>query len=212
MFLKAGGRDQDHSQVTETSRPMKASYVKNSDPDVTVLGTKCSDASLLVEAGIPGLQYSVVDSSLFQKMLVVVLVAPSGTDPNKPPSFSPLLLDDGFTLQVKVLISPVLFDPSLMTNENCSWMLKDGAYAQDAATRLSGLGPAVADLKKYLGESRTVTWKIPLKEKCSKVIDNYSISNFPSRSNPPFYPVMVEFKFTVKEMMSMCVLNVKKMT
>ena len=119
MFLKAGGRDDNHSRVNDAFRPITSPAVKSSDSDLTVRNFNSCGASLIVEAGVPGIQYSFVDSSRFQKILIVAVVAPSGIDPKNPPAFSPMLLDNGLTLQVlKSFLG--FFNAFLMPRSMCS--------------------------------------------------------------------------------------------
>ena len=82
------------------------------------------------------------------------------------------------------------------------WMKQGDAYRDDAATRLAGLGPAIADLNShFVGTSPGMTWKIPLQEACSEVIENFAIGNFPGDIDEDieFCPVLVEFKLKCKD-------------
>ena len=55
------------------------------------VGVSATGASVvsLVQSGIPGIQYTYVDpDTQFQKYLIVLVQAPSGTDPLAPPDYS----------------------------------------------------------------------------------------------------------------------------
>ena len=167
------------------------------------------DAVTLLTNGIPGYQYTIVDpSNQYQKYLIVVLQVLSGTDPSNPPRYSPVLLEDGCTLQIKMPLAPVMINEEMMTDARVSWM-KDGGggegYKQYRNTRLAGLGPAIAQVNGYFnGQPLTTTWDLPLSEPCEKLIGSYSINNFPApkgsgRFGATFSPVVVEFKLSTVE-------------
>jgi hypothetical protein len=82
-------------------------------------GNSMSDAVTLLSNGIPGYQYTIVDpSNQYQKYLIVVLQVLSGTDPTDPPRYSPILVEDGNTLSIKVPLAPVMINEELMTDAN----------------------------------------------------------------------------------------------
>jgi len=167
------------------------------------------DAVSLLHNGIPGYQYTIVDpSNQYQKYLIVVLQVLSGTDPTDPPRYSPVLVEDGNTLQVQVPLAPVMINEDMMTDARVSWMREGGegaGYQQYKNTRLAGLGPAIAQVNGYFnGKPLTTTWDLPLSEPCEKLIGSYSINNFPApkssgRFGTRFSPVVVEFKLSTVE-------------
>jgi hypothetical protein len=162
------------------------------------------DAALLVSKGYPGIQYTTVDpDQQFQNYLIVIVQVLAETDPMSPPSFNPRLTDDGKSLRLTVPCSNNLVDPNMLTHQNAAWM-KDGAgYEVDRATRLAGLGPAVAELQTFLNNQNVeIMWNLPLAHKCGEIVGNYSITNFPTPKNcngQRYYPVLVEFKLKLAE-------------
>ena len=81
------------------------------------------DAALIMASGYPGYQYSIVDpDSQFQKYLIVVIQALSGTDPLNPPPYSATLTQDGTILSVNVPMSHMFTRENLMLNQKVSWM------------------------------------------------------------------------------------------
>ena len=163
------------------------------------------DSALLIEAGYPGISYTMVDpSEQYQKYLMVNIQAPSGTDPLSPPNFNARLSGEGRTLELTVPVSPVFSTANLLTHRNATWMRNShGSYENTRQTRLGGLGPAIAQVNTYLhGQPWTTVWHLPLSERCDEIVGNYAISNFPVRSNAAghkFYPVVVEFKLKTVE-------------
>ena len=138
------------------------------------------------------------DAMTLQKTLIVYYQALSGTDPLNPPSYDPTLSDDGLTLNIKEPLDPVLTSAMTLVHEDNAWMSEERLYEADKFSRLAGLGTAVEDLKNFAGHNSVCALKaIPLAHECSDVIGNYSITNFPVRSNSEnqkYYPVIVEFK------------------
>jgi hypothetical protein len=194
-----------HFQVNEgiSSSP-------SNPPFLPIDSDETPDAVLLLANGVPGYQYTIVDpANQYQKYLIVVLQGLSGTDPTNPPRYSPVLVEDGNTLQVKVPIAPVMISEEMMTDGRVSWMREGGGSAgyhqQYRNTRLAGLGPAVAQINGHFnGKPLTTTWDLPLIEPCEKLIGNYSINNFPAehgsgRFGASFSPVVVEFKLSTVE-------------
>jgi len=123
------------------------------------------DAVSLLSNGIPGYQYTIVDpSNQYQKYLIVVLQVLSGTDPTNPPRYSPVLVEDGNTLRVKVPLAPVMINEEMMTDARVSWMREGGGgsgYQQYKNTRLAGLGPAIAQVNGFFnGKPLSTTWLV----------------------------------------------------
>jgi len=182
-----------------------------STPSYFTTGTDAGmpDAVSLLHNGIPGYQYTIVDpSNQYQKYLIVVLQVLSGTDPTAPPRYSPVLVEDGNTLRVKVPLAPVMINEAMMTDKRVSWMREGGGadgYQQYKNTRLAGLGPAIAQVNGFFnGKPLCTTWDLPLSEPCEKLIGSYSINNFPAtnssgRYGTNFCPVVVEFKLSTVE-------------
>jgi hypothetical protein len=76
-------------------------------------------------------------------------------------------------------------------------MKEDEKYSNDRSAHLVGLGPATADLAKTAPNSTpSVTWRIPLQEPCSEVLDDFSMSSFKGSvaMNQHFFVVMAQFK------------------
>ena len=173
-----------------------------------------SAATLLINSGIPGYSYTFVDpDEQYQKYLVVVIQALSGTNPSNPPDLGATITDEGTSLTVQLPISPVFLNTNLMVHKNVSWMKarNEAEYNSKRQTRLGGLGPTIAQVK---GNSPTtitpsIKWTIPLSERCDELIGSYSINNFPGDRNEygqTFFPILMEFKLSTVEQ------NVKKET
>ena len=165
-----------------------------------------------MNAGIPGYSYTFVDpDEQYQKYLVVVVQALSGTDPSNPPDLQPTIADDGMSLSIHFPMSPVFLSTDLMVHKNVSWMRarNEQEYNSKRQTRLGGLGPAIAQVKGN-NPTRTapsIEWTIPLSERCDELIGSYSVNNFPAEKNKynlSFYPVLMELKLSTVEQ------NVKK--
>ena len=169
-------------------------------------------ATLLLNSGIPGYSYTFVDpDEQYQKYLVVVIQALSGTDPSNPPDLQASIADEGMRLTVHLPITPVFLSTELMVHRNVSWMKakNETDYNSKRQTRLSGLGPAIAQVRgtNPTGTPPSIEWTIPLSERCDELIGSYSVNNFPSKKNSyqqTFYPVLMEFKLSTVEQ------NVKK--
>ena len=146
----------------------------------------------------------------YQKYLMVVLQALSGTDPMNPPDIQALIQDNGMTLKLIVPITPVMTNTELMVHKKVSWMSSknEQQYTSKRQTRLGGVGPAIAQVLGYSkGQPPSIAWHVPLSERCDAIIGNYSINNFPSSKNQygqQFFPVLMEFKLSTVEQ------NVKK--
>ena len=169
---------------------------------------------MLINSGIPGYSYTFVDpDEQYQKYLVVVIQALSGTNPSNPPDLGATITDEGTSLTVQLPISPVFLNTNLMVHKNVSWMKarNEAEYNSKRQTRLGGLGPTIAQVK---GNSPTtitpsIKWTIPLSERCDELIGSYSINNFPGDKNEygqTFFPILMEFKLSTVEQ------NVKKET
>ena len=161
-------------------------------------------AALLIESGYAGIQYALIDpSNQYQKYLIVKIQAPSGTDPLNPPNFNAVLIEGGRTLELTVPVSSVFSDANLLVHRNATWMNEAVDYETYKQTRLGGLGPAIAQVNTYFsGQPWSTVWRLPLAEPCEVIVGNYSITNFPTRSNfagQKFYPVVVEFKLKTVE-------------
>ena len=196
---------QNETTSSSTSNPsfLTPSSTSNS-------GTTPSSTVSLLSNGIPGYQYTIVDpSNQYQKYLIVVLQVLSGTDPTDPPRYSPILVEDGNTLRIKIPLAPVMTNEEIMTDARVSWMREGSAggvgFQQYKNTRLAGLGPAIAQINGFFnGKPLSTTWDLPLSEPCEKLIGSYSINNFPaqngsSRFGTSFSPVVVEFKLSTVE-------------
>ena len=169
---------------------------------------------MLINSGIPGYSYTFVDpDEQYQKYLVVIIQALSGTNPSNPPDLGATITDEGMSLTVRLPISPVFLNTNLMVHKNVSWMKarNEAEYNSKRQTRLGGLGPTIAQVK---GNSPTtitpsIKWTIPLSERCDELIGSYSINNFPGDRNEygqTFFPILMEFKLSTVEQ------NVKKET
>ena len=107
-------------------------------------------SALLVENGLPGIQYTVVDpDQQYQKFLYVVIQALSGTDPSRPPEYAPILSECGEFLEIDVPISPILLSDFYLVHEKATWMKQGDAHSSDSNARLGGIGPAIAELKRF---------------------------------------------------------------
>ena len=165
-----------------------------------------------MNAGIPGYSYTFVDpDEQYQKYLVVVVQALSGTDPSNPPDLQPTIADEGMSLTIQFPMSPVFLSTDLMVHKNVSWMRarNEQEYNSKRQTRLGGLGPAIAQVKGNIPTrtSPSIEWTIPLSERCDELIGSYSVNNFPAEKNQynlSFYPVLMELKLSTVEQ------NVKK--
>ena len=182
-------------KMTRSSSHIKSSTFREGLPPA---------ASLLVEEGIPGIQYCMVDPDLqYQKFLIVVVQALSGVDPSSPPSYSPTLSECGEFLEIRVPVSSVVLDDRLLVHPQAAWMKEGSAYSSDRTARLAGIGPAIAELKTYYrSEELVMTRSIPLSSRCSELCGNYSISNFAapkSTSGKKYRPVFVKFKLRLEE-------------
>lgn len=180
-------------------------------PDHHNSSTQMTPATLLLQSGIPGYSYTFVDpDEQYQKYLVVVIQALSGTDPLHPPNLHATLTEDGMSLTAQIPISPVFLSTDLMVHKNVSWMRANSEqqYYSKRQTRLGGLGPTIAQVKgNNPNTSPCIEWVIPLSERCDELVGSYSINNFPAdrnRFNQTYYPVLMEFKLTTVEQ------NVKK--
>ena len=160
-------------------------------------------AALLISSGFPGIQYTVVDpNDHFQKYLILKVQALSGIDPLSPTSFNPILSSDGLFLKIDVHCSSVLSDADLLVHSNNAWMKDGSEYEADCSTRLSGLGPAIADLMKYCNGNPVMAWSLPLAHKCIAIVGNFSITNFGAEKNEynkKYRPVILEFKLKLEE-------------
>ena len=160
----------------------------------------------LVESGIPGIQYTYVDpDTQFQKYLIVLVQAPSGTDPLAPPDYNARLTEQGKFLELTIPVCSELSNAELLVHRNASWMQEGGArkYENRKQVRLGGLGPAIAVANTHFrGQPWCMVWKIPLSQVCDEIIGNYSITNFPTIANmvgQKHYPVVIEFKLKTVE-------------
>ena len=147
----------------------------------------------------------------YQKYLVVVIQALSGTDPLNPPDLQATIAPDGMNLSIQLPISPVFLSTELMAHKNVSWMRakNENEYNSKRQTRLGGLGPTIAQVKvsDSTRTSPSVKWNIPLSKRCDELIGSYSVNNFPASKNTfnqTFYPVLMELKLSTVEQ------NVKK--
>ena len=169
---------------------------------------------MLINSGIPGYSYTFVDpDEQYQKYLVVVIQALSGTNPSNPPDLGATITDEGTSLTVQLPISPVFLNTNLMVHKNVSWMKarNEAEYNSKRQTRLGGLGPTIAQVKGNSPTTSTpsIKWTIPLSERCDELIGSYSINNFPGDRNEygqTFSPILMEFKLSTVEQ------NVKKET
>ena len=169
---------------------------------------------MLINSGIPGYSYTFVDpDEQYQKYLVVVIQALSGTNPSNPPDLGATITDEGTSLTVQLPISPVFLNTNLMVHKNVSWMKarNEAEYNSKRQTRLGGLGPTIAQVKGNNPTTITpsIKWTIPLSERCDELIGSYSINNFPGDKNEygqTFFPILMEFKLSTVEQ------NVKKET
>jgi hypothetical protein len=77
--------------------------------------TETPKSPLLLKNGFPGYQYTVVEpNNQYQKYLIVVIQALSGTSPVQPPRYQPTLEEeDGTILKVQVPLSPVFNNTNL---------------------------------------------------------------------------------------------------
>ena len=105
----------------------------------------------MIEGGVSGIQYSIVDPDVqYQKFLIVVIQALSGTDPLRPPMYNPRLTDGGTVLEVSIPVSEVFSKANLLVHRNATWMMDDvGYYENRKQTRLGGLGPAIAQANSH---------------------------------------------------------------
>ena len=173
-----------------------------------------SPATLLLNAGIPGYSYTFVDpDEQYQKYLVIVIQALSGTDPSNPPDLQATIVDEGMALSLQLPISPVFLSMELMVHKRVSWMRakNEQDYNSKRQTRLGGLSPAIAQVagNNQVRTPPSIKWTIPLSERCDDLIGSYSINNFPAKKNTynlTFHPVLMEFKLSTVEQ------NVKKET
>ena len=169
---------------------------------------------MLLNSGIPGYSYTFVDpDEQYQKYLVVVIQALSGTNPSNPPDLGATITDEGTSLTIQLPISPVFLNTNLMVHKNVSWMKarNEAEYNSKRQTRLGGLGPTIAQVKGNNPTTITpsIKWTIPLSERCDELIGSYSINNFPGDKNEygqTFFPILMEFKLSTVEQ------NVKKET
>ena len=169
---------------------------------------------MLINSGIPGYSYTFVDpDEQYQKYLVVIIQALSGTNPSKPPDLRATITDEGTSLTDCLPISPVFLSTNLMVHKGVSWMKarNEAEYNSKRQTRLGGLGPTIAQVKGNSPTTSTpsIKWTIPLSERCDELIGSYSINNFPGDRNEygqTFYPILMEFKLSTVEQ------NVKKET
>ena len=156
----------------------------------------------MVANGFPGIQYVIVNADTFQRFLIIKYQALSSTDPTDPPDFNPVLSDCGKLLNIVIPVSPVLTNPELLTDKRNTWMSDGINFESDKYSRLTGLGTAIADLKRYCGNEKiTMKCSLPLAHKCIEVLGHYSISNFmvePNEYNQRYYPVIVEFKLKME--------------
>ena len=95
-----------------------ASVSTNTSQPSTVHGvpgpTTGSPVSAL-SSGVPGLTYTFVDPDVqFQKYLIVLIQAPSGTDPLSPPNYNARLAGNGKFLDVTIPVSSVLSNAELL--------------------------------------------------------------------------------------------------
>ena len=174
--------------------------LRNGTPE----GYSVPASALLVENGLPGIQYAVVDpDQQYQKFLYVVIQALSGTDPSHPPAYAPTLSECGEFLDIEVPISPILLSDYYLVHEKATWMKQGDAHSSDSNARLGGIGPAIAELKRFSGQERpSFTQTIPLGHVCSELVGSFSCCNFPvefPETKKRFYPVLVEFKLKLKE-------------
>ena len=159
----------------------------------------------MIEGGVSGIQYSIVDPDVqYQKFLIVVIQALSGTDPLRPPMYNPRLTDGGTVLEVSIPVSEVFSKANLLVHRNATWMMDDvGYYENRKQTRLGGLGPTIAQANSHFrGQPWTTVWRVPLVAPCDEIIGNYSITNFPTYMNEAsqkHYPVLIEFKLKTIE-------------
>ena len=94
---------------------------------VGVLATGASVVSL-VQSGIPGIQYTYVDpDTQFQKYLIVLVQAPSGTDPLAPPDYNARITDQGKFLELTIPVCAELGNVDLLVHRNASWMQEGGS-------------------------------------------------------------------------------------
>ena len=172
------------------------------------VGVSATGASVvsLVQSGIPGIQYTYVDpDTQFQKYLIVLVQAPSGTDPLAPPDYNARITDQGKFLELTIPVCAELGNADLLVHKQASWMQEGGArkYENRKQVRLGGLGPAIAVANTHFrGQPWCMVWKIPLSQVCDEIIGNYSITNFPANPNmagQKHYPVVIEFKLKTNE-------------
>jgi hypothetical protein len=185
---------------SSSSSPNNVKIVPSVSPS-----TETPKSALLLKNGFPGYQYTVVEpNNQYQKYLIVVIQALSGTSPVQPPRYQPTLEEDGTILKVQVPLSPVFNNTNLLTNSKVSWMSNatNGNLVEYKNTRLAGIGPAIAQVQAFCNSNEMYTeWRLPLGERCDEIIGSYSINNFPSgdRFGPTFSPVLVEFKLSTVE-------------
>ena len=160
----------------------------------------------LITNGIPGLTYNIVDpDNQYQKFEIVLLQAPSGTDPRHPPNYKARLTNGGTVLEIDITVASVMSDTEMLLNQNVAWMKEASLYENQRQTRLGGLGPVIAQINTHFANLPwTTVWRVPLKEACDEIVGGYSITNFPPEhmhpaSTPQFYPVIVEFKLKTVE-------------
>ena len=177
-------------------------------PDnIAVSSARRGSVVSLVQNGIPGIQYTYIDpDTQFQKYLVVLVQAPSGTDPLDPPDFNARLTDNGNSLELTIPVCEELSKAELIVHKNAAWMQEGGPrmYENRKQVRLGGLGPAIAVANSHFhGQPWYTVWKVPLSQVCDDIIGNsYSITNFPASSNVvghKHYPIVVEFKMKTVE-------------
>ena len=97
----------------------------------------------LVQNGIPGIQYTYINpDTQFQKYLVVLVQAPSGTDPLDPPDFNARLTDNGNSLELTIPICEELSKAELIVYKNAAWMQEGGPlkYENCKQVRLGAVG------------------------------------------------------------------------
>ena len=205
-----GQQNQVPSAVSYTTASVTASATTQPSTAPGVPSPTARSPVSALSSGVPGLTYTFVDPDVqFQKYLIVLIQAPSGTDPLSPPNYNARLTGNGKFLDVTIPVSPVLANAELLVHKNTSWM-KEGSGTQSLRgydnrkhVRLGGLGPAIAVSNTHFNSQPWSTvWRVPLSQICDEIIGNYSITNFPAPPNQlgqRYYPVMVEFKLKTVE-------------
>ena len=84
-------------------------------------GSTAGSVVSLLQSGIPGIQYAYVDPDVqFQKFLIVLIQAPSGTDPLDPPDYNARLTEQGKFLELTIPVCQELSNAELLVHKNAS--------------------------------------------------------------------------------------------